>query len=63
VVGGVDDGVLEAAGVHEVEVQLAVLGLVGGVGAGADVGLELIEAISNDLLGCVSKCRKRVSSL
>jgi hypothetical protein len=57
VVGGVHDGVLEAAGVNEVQVELAVLGLVGGVGAGADVRLELIEAVGNDLLVCVSKCR------
>jgi hypothetical protein len=49
VVGGVDNGVLEAAGVHEVEVQLAVLGLVGCDGAGSNVRLELIEAISNHL--------------
>jgi hypothetical protein len=58
VVGGVHDGVLEAAGVNEVQVELAVLGLVGGVGAGADVRLELIEAVGNDLLVCVSKCEE-----
>jgi hypothetical protein len=51
VVGGVDNGVLEAAGVLEVEVQLAVLGLVGRGNAGANVRLELIEAVSNDLWG------------
>lgn len=50
VVGGVDDGVLEAARVLEVQVQLAVLGAVGRGGARADVGLELVEAVSNNLL-------------
>jgi hypothetical protein len=49
VVGRVHNGVLEAAGVLEVQVQLAVLGLVGRGDAGADVRLELIEAVSNDL--------------
>lgn len=49
VVGRVDDGVLEAARVLEVEVQLAVLGVVGGLGARADVGLELVEAVGDDL--------------
>lgn len=48
-VGGVDDGVLETSGVFEVQVQLAVLAAVSGGGAGADVGLELIEAVSDDL--------------
>lgn len=49
VVSSVDNSVLEATGVDEVEVQLAVLGLVGSGEAGADVRLELIEAISNHL--------------
>lgn len=49
VVGGVDDGVLESTGVLEVQVDLAVLAAVGGNGAGANVGLELIESISDDL--------------
>jgi hypothetical protein len=49
VVGRVHNGVLEAAGVLEVQVQLAVLGLVGRGDTGADVRLELIEAVSNDL--------------
>ena len=49
VVGRVDNGVLETAGVLEVQVELAVLGAVCGGGAGADVGLELIEAVGNDL--------------
>lgn len=48
----VDDGVLEATGILEVQVQLAVLAAVGGHSAGARVGLERIEAVSNDLLGC-----------
>jgi hypothetical protein len=54
VVGGVHDGVLEAARVLEIEVELAVLGAVGGDGAGTGVRLELIEAVSDDLCGCVS---------
>jgi hypothetical protein len=49
VVGRVHNGVLEAAGVLEVQVQLAVLGLVGRGDTGANVRLELIEAVSNDL--------------
>ena len=48
-VGGVDNGVLEAAGVLEVQVKLAVLGLLRRGDVGANVRLELIEAISNDL--------------
>jgi hypothetical protein len=52
VVGCVYDGVLETAGVLEVEVQLAVLGAVGGGGAWADVCLELVEAVSDDLRVC-----------
>lgn len=50
VVGCVDDGVLEAARVLEVEVELAVFGVVGGGGARADVGLELVEAVGYDLM-------------
>lgn len=53
VVGGIDNGVLEAAGVLEVQVELAVLGLLRRGDAGANVRLELIEAISNDLCGSV----------
>jgi hypothetical protein len=49
VVGSVDDGVLEAAGVLEVQVQLAGLGSFGSCGAGADVRLELVEAVGDDL--------------
>lgn len=49
VVGGVDNGVLEAAGVLEVQVELAVLGLLRRGDGRANVRLELIEAISNDL--------------
>lgn len=49
VVGGLDHGILEAAWVLEVQVKLAVLAAVCGCGARANVGLELIEAISNDL--------------
>lgn len=50
-VRGVDNGVLEAARVLQVQVELAVLGAVGRHGAGTDVRLELIEAVSNDLCG------------
>lgn len=49
VVGAVDDGELEAARVAEVQMELAVLGLGGGVVAGADVGLELVEAERDNL--------------
>lgn len=50
VVGGVDNGILEAAGILQVQVKLAVLGVVRGLGAGADVGLEGIETIGDDLV-------------
>jgi hypothetical protein len=49
VVGSVYDRVLETTRILEVQVQLAVLGAVCGSGARADIGLELIEAVSNDL--------------
>jgi hypothetical protein len=49
VVGGVDNGVLEATGVLEVQVELAVLAAVGWDGTRAGVRLELIEAISDNL--------------
>jgi hypothetical protein len=49
VVRAVDDGELEAARVLEVQVQLAVLGLVGRVVAGSDVGLETVETEGDDL--------------
>lgn len=51
VVGAVDDGELEAARVLEAQVQRAVLGLLLGVVAGPDVGLEAVEAEGNDLRG------------
>ena len=54
VVRAVDDGELEAAGVLEVQVELAVLGLLGRVVAGSDVGLEAVEAEGNDLAETVS---------
>lgn len=50
-VGGVDDGVLESAGVLETEVDLALLGFVGLCCGGADVGLEGVEAEGYDLVG------------
>lgn len=49
VVRAVDDGELEAAGVLEVQVELAVLGLLGRVVAGSDVSLEAVEAECDDL--------------
>jgi hypothetical protein len=49
VVGAVDHGELEPTRVLEVQVELAVLGLLGRVVAGADVGLELVEAKGDDL--------------
>jgi hypothetical protein len=52
VVSGVYDSVLEASRILKVEVELAVLGVVGGFGAGADVRLELVEAVGDDLAGC-----------
>jgi hypothetical protein len=55
VVGRVDDGVLEAARVLEVQVQLAGFGMVGLQGAGTNVRLELVEAIGDDLWIFVSK--------
>ena len=58
-VGGVDDGVLEAAGVLEVQVQLAGLGAVGLHGAGADVGLEFVEAVGDNLRVVVNNQRGR----
>jgi len=51
VVGCIDNGILETAWVLEVEVELAVLGAVGGSCAGADVGLELVEPVRYDLVG------------
>jgi hypothetical protein len=50
VVGGVHHGVLEATGVREVQMQLAVLTLVRSDGSRANIGLEGIEAPSNDSL-------------
>lgn len=49
VVGAVNDGELEATGVLEVQVELAVLGPVGGVVVGSDVRLEAIETEGDDL--------------
>jgi hypothetical protein len=51
VVGGIYDRILEASGILKVEVELAVLGVVGGFGARADVSLELIETVGDDLMG------------
>jgi hypothetical protein len=50
VVGRFDDGVLEAARVLQVQVEGAVLGLLRGGAARADVGLELVEAVGDDLV-------------
>jgi hypothetical protein len=49
VVGGVDNGILEATRVLQVQVELAVLGVVGGLSARANVGLELVETVGDDL--------------
>ena len=51
VVRRVNDGEGEARGVLEDDVQLAVLGAVHDGGAGADVGLEAVEADGEDLGG------------
>jgi hypothetical protein len=51
VVRCVYDRVLEATRVLEVEVQLAGARVVCLSGAGADVGLELVEAVGDDLEG------------
>jgi hypothetical protein len=56
VVGAVDNGELEAARVLEVQVQLAVLGVVADDGAGSDVGLEAIKAEGDNLLRVWSAC-------
>jgi len=49
VVGRLDDGVGEAGRVLEVQVELAVLGPVLDGGAGADVGVEAVEAEGDEL--------------
>lgn len=48
-VGGVNNGVLETTWVLKVQVQSAVLGAVSRLGARADVGLKLVETISDNL--------------
>lgn len=47
-VGAVEHGELEAPGVVESQVELAILGAVSYDGAGADVGLEGVEAEGDD---------------
>lgn len=54
VVGGLNDGELETRGVLEVQVKLAVLGLLGGAEARSDVGLEAVEAEGDNLFEVVS---------
>lgn len=49
-VGRGHDGVLEAAGVLEVQVELTGARVVLGGDSGTDVGLELVEAVGNDLV-------------
>lgn len=49
VVGSGDDGVLEAAGVLEVQVKLAGAGVVLLADVGTNVGLELVETVGDDL--------------
>lgn len=56
VVGGGHNGVLEATRVLEVQVELAGAGVVLGGDAGADVGLELVEAVGDDLVRIVRNC-------
>jgi hypothetical protein len=55
VVCRVDDGILEAARVLEVQVQLARFRMVGLQGAGTNVRLELVEAVGNNLWIVVNK--------
>lgn len=50
VVGAIDNGELEATGVLEVQVELAVLGPLCGVVVGSNVSLEAVETKGNDLL-------------
>jgi hypothetical protein len=47
VVGRVYNGVLEAAGVREVQVELAVLGFVGCFASWANVRLKLVKAVAS----------------
>lgn len=61
VVCAVDDRELEAAGVLEVQVQLAVLGLLSRADTRSNVGLELVKAESDDSL--VGRDAGRHSSL
>lgn len=49
VVGALDDRELESTGVLEVQVELAVLGPLGRVEAGADISLEAVKAKGDDL--------------
>ncbi len=58
VVRRLDDGELEAAGILEVQVKLAVLGLVRRHGAGTGVELEGIETECDDLV-CLISCGSR----
>lgn len=48
-VGALDDRELESTGVFEVQVELAVLGPLGRVEAGADISLEAVKAKGDDL--------------
>lgn len=48
VVRGLENGILEASGIGEVQMQRACLGVLGAVGAGTDVGLEEIKAVGDD---------------
>jgi hypothetical protein len=50
VVCGIHNSVLEATGILQVEMDSAVLALVGGSGSGANVCLELVEAVCDDLV-------------
>jgi hypothetical protein len=48
VVGRVHNSILEAAGVLQLQVELAVLGVIRLRRSGTDVGLELVEAVGDD---------------
>lgn len=53
-VRSINDSVLEATGVLQVQVKSAVLGAVCGGGPGANEGLEPVETVGDDLLSMIS---------
>lgn len=58
-VGGFDDGVLEASWVPQVQVQLALSAVVLLGDGWADVGLELVEAVCDDLCELLVRVPKK----